>query len=103
MTNQYIVTDDNGQPLGVFDQDQIISDGTRFAFELAAVCDDEIAIKHIQVETLTRVGVEAFGYVCASALEAMTAHILTGAFAVAKAHGTDLQAGMAAIAEGRTP
>lgn len=99
----YFVTDENGSPLGLFDAQQITDEGHRFAFELAAVCDDPEALKRVQAETLQRVGSSSFGYVSANALTLMAEVILNGAFEVCRAHGTDLQAGMRDLGEGRLP
>lgn len=99
----HLVVDDNGLPVGIFDADQITDEGTRFAFALAAVCDDPDALQRVQAETLARVGTASFGYVAASALGVMTEHILSPSFEVAEAHGTDLRSGMRAIASGRNP
>lgn len=99
----HLVVDDNGLPIGIFDADMITDEGTRFAFALAAACDEPDAVQRIQAETLARVGTASFGYVAASALSVMVEHILSPSFDVAQAHGTDLRAGMRAIAEGRSP
>lgn len=99
----YMLVGDDGEPLGVLDMQMISDEGIRLAFAFAANCDNPTALDHIQVETLTRVGVAAFGYVCANALRAMAEHILSPSFDVAAAHGTDLRSGMRAIAEGRQP
>ncbi|HEV2784683.1 MAG TPA: hypothetical protein VGX25_35310 [Actinophytocola sp.] len=99
----YLVTDEHGEPLGTFDPDLITTEGTRFAFDLAAVCDDPAAMQHVQRETLARVGSATFGYVAASALGVMAEHILAPTFEVCRVYGTDLQVAMAAIARGETP
>jgi hypothetical protein len=99
----HLVVDDHGLPVGIFNADQISDEGTRFAFALAAVCDDPDAIQRVQAETLARVGTPSFGYVAACALSVVVEHILSPSFAVAEAHGTDLRAGMRAISEGRNP
>lgn len=99
----FLVMSEQGEPIGVFNPQQIIDEGTKFAFDLAAVCDSPILVKQVQQKTLERVGSEMFGYVCANALDVMTEHILAPSFELAKAYGTDLQAGMAAIAKGEHP
>jgi hypothetical protein len=99
----YLVTDEHGQPLGMFQPEMITDEGSRFAFALAAVCDDPEAIQRVQRETLGRVGSATFGYVCASALGVLAEHILAPSFEVTRAYGTDLQAGMRDIAEGKDP
>lgn len=103
MTDTYMIVGDDGEPIAMADMNQITDAGTRLAFAFAANADDPAALDRIQVETLTRVGAGAFGYVCANALRTMTEHILSPSFDVAEAHGTDLRAGMRAIAEGRQP
>lgn len=105
MTDQpiYLVTAEDGSPLGMFDPDQISTEGTKFAFDLARVCDDPAEILRVQEETLERVGSASYGYVCANALAVMAEYILGPSFEVARAYGTDLQAGMRDIAEGRQP
>lgn len=102
-TPLYVVTDDAGTPIGMFDADVITTEGTKLAFAMAAVCDDRAALLRVQEETLSRVGPDSYGYIAGNALAVMSEHILGPTFKVARAYGTDLQAGMAAIAEGRTP
>ncbi|MEV5691135.1 hypothetical protein [Micromonospora globbae] len=99
----FLIQDDDGKPVGLLDMTAITDEGTRLAFAFAAHCDDPAALDRIQTETLARVGVAAFGYVCANALRTITEHVLNPSFAVAAAHGTDLRTGMRAIAEGRQP
>jgi hypothetical protein len=103
MTDTYMIVDGNGEPLGMLDLDAIHEEGTKFAFALAAVCNDPDALDRLQYETLRRVGVASFHYIVANALRVMAQHILSPSFDVARAHGTDLRAGMRAIAEGRQP
>lgn len=99
----YVVTDDNGQPIGVFDVDVITTEGTKLAFAMAAVCDDKDALLQVQQDLLNRVGPDSFGYIVGNALAVMAEHILAPTFAVTRAYGTDVQAGMAAIANGKDP
>ena len=87
----------------MFNVDQIEAAGVKYAYALAAVCDDPAALDRVNAETLARVGVESIGYVCASALRVMTEHILSPCLDVAAAHGTDLRGGLRAIADGRDP
>lgn len=103
MTDTYLVTDDNGEPLGVFNADAIEAEGAKYAHALAAACDDPAALDRINGQTLARVGVESFGYVAANALRVMTEHVLSPCLDVAAAHGTDLRVGLRAIADGRDP
>lgn len=102
MTN-YMIVGDNGEPIGMADMDMLTTEGTQFAFALAAVCNDEQAVARLQAETLTRVGVESFGYVLANALGVMTTEILAPTFEVTRAMGHDLQEGMRRIAAGEKP
>lgn len=103
MTDTYMIVGDDGEPLGILDLDAIQDEGTKLAFNLAANCNDPEALDRIQAETLTRVGVASFHYIVANALRVMTEHILSPSFDVAQAHGTDLRAGMRAVAEGSQP
>lgn len=103
MTDQYLILDDDGVPTGIINMDQVHTEGTRFAFALAAVCDDPTAMGAVQDDTLARLGVDMFSYVAACAVRVMAEHILSPAFDVAKVYDTDLRAGMAAIAAGETP
>lgn len=95
-----LLVGENGEPLGTVSPREILDEGSRLAFGLAAVCDDKTAMQRLLGETLRRVGTANIGYVSAAALSVMAEHILAGAFAVTKAYGTDLQAG---IARGETP
>lgn len=103
MAETYLVVTDSGEPVGVFDRQRIEDEGCRFAFALAAVCDDPAALDRVQAETLARVGTESFGYVAANALRVVVEDILSPALEVAEAHGTDLRPGIRAVAEGRDP
>ena len=99
----YMIVSDSGEPVAVIDMDKITGEGAKLAFAVAAHCGDPGAMDQIQAATLDRVGVEAFGYVAACALRTMAEHILSPSFDVAQAYGTDLRAGMRAIAESRDP
>jgi hypothetical protein len=99
----YMIVGDNEEPIGMVDMDIITTEGTKFAFALAAACNDEQAVARIQAETLARVGTKSFGYVCANALGVMTTEILAPTFEVTRTYGTDLQEGMRRIAAGETP
>lgn len=99
----YLVTDEQGSPLGVFDADEITTEGTRLAFAMAAVCDDEQELLRVQEETLTRVGSSAYGYVCANAIATMAQCILAPTFEITREYGWNVQRAMAAIARGEDP
>lgn len=98
-----LLVDGSGAPAGMVSPRVILEEGSRLAFAMAAVCDDEGALVRVQEETLSRVGSDSYGYIAGAALSFMAETILAGAFAVAKAHGTDLQPDMAAFARGETP
>lgn len=99
----YMIVGDQGEPIAVVDMEKITDEGTNFAFTMAAHSNDPAVLDRIQAAVLQRVGPEAFGYICANALRVMTQEILSPSFDVAMAYGTDLRAGMLAIAEGRDP
>lgn len=98
-----LVSGEDGSPLGVFRMSQIESDGVDFAFALAAVSGDDVAITSVVAETLSRVGSSAFGYVAASALKIMTTEILEPALVVTDTVGIDLRSGLRRIAAGESP
>jgi hypothetical protein len=98
-----LMVDDQGSPVGMISPRLILEEGSRFAFSLAAVCDDAAALVRAQEELLSRVGSDSYGYIAGAALAFMAENILSGAFAVAKAHGTDMQPDMAVFARGETP
>jgi hypothetical protein len=102
-TDSVLLVGDGGAPVGMVSPRVILEEGSRFAFELAAVCDDKAALVRVQEATLSRVGSDSYGYIAGAALSFMAETILAGAFAVAKAYGTDLQPDMAAFACGETP
>lgn len=99
----YLVTDDNGNPLYFANMDQITSEGGGLAMALAAVAGDRAEIARISAETLDRLGVEMFGMVAANALNTMADYILGGAFDVAMAHGVDMRDAMRRIVRGESP
>lgn len=96
----YMVVDDDGSPIGLFDKDMIDTDGVRFAFELAAACADESVVDQVVSETITRVGVDGFGYVATAALGIMTKQILAPTLQVTDAVGIDLRTMLADLAAG---
>lgn len=98
-----LLVGDNGEPIGMISPKVILEEGSRLAFKMAAVCDDEGSLVRVQEETLSRVGSDSYGYIAGAALSFMAETILAGAFAVAKAHGTDLQPDMAKFARGESP
>lgn len=99
----YLVTDDDGRPIAFFDKGQIDTDGVRFAFELAAACADEDAVDAVVTETLTRVGVDGFGYVAAAALSVMVKEILAPTLVITDKIGIDLRTMLHSMAAGETP
>lgn len=96
----YLVTDDAGRPIAFFDKDQVDTDGVKFAFALAAACADEDAVDAVVAETLTRVGVDAFGYVAAAALSIVVKEILAPTLVVTDKVGIDLRTMLRKIADG---
>lgn len=101
MNHTYLITGDDGEPIGVADMDQVVTAGTQLAFKLAGA-RSEYEVEGIQAAAVREHG-KAFGYVAASALGVVVREILHPTFEVCRAHGTDVQAGMRAIAEGRQP
>lgn len=99
----FLVTDEDGVPAAVVHPDQVITTATSLAFRLAAVAGDRPAVDRVMAQTLSAVGAEAFGYVCAGALTTLTNEILAGALDVADAAGIHLRPGLVALAEGRDP
>lgn len=99
----FVVTEDDGTPIGMVDMDQVHTEGTRFAFALAACCDSPAQMDRLQAETLTRIGAKAFGYTAAAALRVLAEHVLSPALNVATAAGHDLRPGIRAIARGEEP
>lgn len=98
-----LVVDERDAPLGFVQPSTVIEDGSRLAFELAAVAGDHDAVVRVASRAMQRVGSAGFGYVAAAALSFMADTLLGGAFDVAKAMGVDMRPDMAAFAEGRTP
>lgn len=98
----YIVVDDDGSPIGMFDKDQIDTDAVKFAFELAAACADEHEVDRVVTKTIDKVGVDGFGYVAAAALSIMTKEILAPTLVVTDKVGIDLRTMLAKIASGDT-
>lgn len=96
----YLVVDDDGSPIAMFDKGQIDSDGVKFAFALAAVCADEDAVDEVVAETLTRVGVDGFGYVAAAALSILVKEVLAPTLVVTDKVGIDLRTMLRSIADG---
>ena len=100
-TPTYLLTDDNGLPLGFIDPDQITSQATRLAYDVAEHAGDPELIADVLEAHLTEAGTEAFGYVCTSALRILAEHVLDPALQVtdrlhATGHlGHDLRAGLA--------
>jgi len=103
MNSNFLLTEDDGEPLGVIDMDLVHDAGTRLAFRLAASCGDPAALDRILAETLTAVGSKGFGYVAASALRVLAEHVLDPSLTAGEAAGVHLRAGLTALADGRDP
>jgi hypothetical protein len=84
-----LVHNGQGQPIGVFNLDDITSDGARYAYQLAAIADDPDAVGRLHRETLQRVGHQEYGYLAAAALNFMTIALLDGAFEAFRQLGFD--------------
>lgn len=96
----YIIVDDDGSPIGVFDRDQIETNGCTLAFELAAVAGDGDAIRAVEEAALARLGDDAYGYVATNALHVMAEHILGPTIDLAqRVTKDDMRAEMKRIAE----
>lgn len=65
--NIYMLTGDEGVPLGMIDVDLIQAEGTALSYALAAAAGDPVQLDEITAATLQRVGTDAFGYVVAVA------------------------------------
>lgn len=105
MSNEdvYMVVDDDGMPIGLFDRDKIEQEGVTLAFRLASVCDLEDEVAAAMEETLKRVGDEAFGYIATSALAIMARQILDPTLRVTDTMGVFLRPGLHKIANGENP
>lgn len=76
MSTNYIVTDDNGLPIGAVDLDELQALALRFGYDLADNSGDESALERISAEYLKEAGTEGFGYLTAAALRMVVANIL---------------------------
>lgn len=98
-----LVTDDAGVPTSFVDVDTIQDQATRFAFDLAEVCDDPEALDAVTHRHLSEAGTGAFGYVAAAALRIVVHNVLDPTLQVTDAlhdhgHGPlqhNLRAGLA--------
>ncbi|GAB2818764.1 hypothetical protein [Lentzea nigeriaca] len=96
----YMLVDDDGSPLGMVDMDRIETAGVRLAFEMAAACADVDAVDQVVSDTITRVGVDEFGYVAGSALAILVKQILAPTLVVTDRMGLDLRTMLRNIANG---
>lgn len=100
---EYLVTDDNGLPLHFTNFETITTEGASLAMAMAAASHDKDAVMGVCAAVLDRVGPDMYGYVIANAAIVLATDVLSPALDVAAAHGTDLRAGIAAIARGEQP
>lgn len=97
----YLVSDEDGEPLGVFDIDQVQAQATRLAFDMAEACGDRAKLEAVTARHLTEAGTSGFGYVAAAALSILARQVLDPVLQVTDAlhaggHlGHDMRAGLA--------
>lgn len=65
--NTYLLTGDDGAPIGMIDVDLIQAEGTALSYAMAAAAGDLEQLDAITAATLQRVGTDAFGYIVAVA------------------------------------
>ncbi len=76
MTHTYLVTDDDGNPVGVLDALLIVEHGTRLVADLVAAADDSDRCCDLVADLQATLGDVAYRYACTSALLTMTADVL---------------------------
>lgn len=104
MTDNVIITDENGFPTGSMDVEQVQRDGLDLAFRLAAICGDETKTEQLLAGAVEQHGTEGIGYVLIAAIKHMTNDILDGAFDVMEsATGAKPRTKMAEIADAEDP
>lgn len=104
MTQNIIITDNTGMPVGSMNVEQVQNDGLNLAFKLAAHCGDEPKTEQLLAEAVEQHGTAGIGYVLIAAIKHMTNDILAGAFDVMEsATGTKPRAKMAEIADMEGP
>ena len=98
MTQNIIITDNTGMPVGSMNVEQVQNDGLNLAFSLAAHCGDEPKTEQLLAEAVEQHGTAGIGYVLIAAIKHMTNDILAGAFDFMEATpGLDPRAKMAEI------
>lgn len=93
-----VIVDENGVPVGVADFDQIVEEGMRLAYRVAAVCDDEDQLDILLQDTFERLG-ETYRFVLANALPTLAKYILSPTLDAAAATGFDFRAKLREIAQ----
>lgn len=83
----YMLTDDQGGPVGVVSLDAINARAEKLAYTLAAVSNRPQEIERLTTELLEEVGPREFGYIAAGALGIVVQDILEPLIEVAEAHG----------------
>lgn len=71
-----MILDDDGMPSAVMNIDKMQSDSIILAYEMAASCNDKIALDALSAHWLEKVGVDGFGYVAAGALRLLAQYVL---------------------------
>ena len=94
MTERYIITDDNGMPIGSADIGQVQAEATVLAYRMAAYCDDPTELDRVATDAVATLGPDGFGYVAAAALRILAEHILEPTLQVTDALGVDLRPGL---------
>ncbi|SDY27394.1 hypothetical protein SAMN05661080_02909 [Modestobacter sp. DSM 44400] len=87
----YLLTDDQGEPVGVADLDEINARGDRLAFALAAASNRPQEIERLLDEEIAAVGVREVRYVVAAALGTVVQDILEPLVMVAESAGVPIR------------
>lgn len=77
MSDNHIITDENGVPMGAIDLDALQAAATVLGFKLAVNAGDEPATDLVTGEALQTWGADGFGYVAAAALRHVISNIVS--------------------------
>ena len=94
MSDQYIITGDNGEPVAAVDLDKLQSDATRLMYALAATAGDDQATDQVALRWSSTLDPDYFGYVAAGALSLLVRHVLGPTLDVTDQLGVDLRRGL---------
>ena len=99
MPDLVVITDDNGQPSGIVDVDQLQGDATKFMYDLAEQAGDDDALDKVVERWHSTRDPDEFGYLCAATLSLLVRCVLAPILDATDTAGIDLRTGLREAAD----